>query len=132
MYIYTQKCLVVKGVCKSETKEMNTVLRTTDTPVQKDSELTWRELWYIDVARVMKEDFIAPCGATRHYCDLRVPCSRSLFPQHSSPGTSCSLFLFQEFGEHIMLGFPQIFLVPGKDAAHQLEVKRQRKPRCKI
>ena len=37
---------------------MHTVLRTTDTPIQKDSKLTWRELWEIDVVRAMKEDFI--------------------------------------------------------------------------
>jgi len=42
-----------------------------------------------------------PRGATTHYRDLRVPCSRSLFPQHFTPRIHCSLFLFpQEFGEH--------------------------------
>jgi len=35
-----------------------------------------------------------PRRATTHYGHLRVPCSRSMFPQHSTPGTSCSLFLF--------------------------------------
>jgi len=40
------------------------------------------------------------CGAAKQYSDIRVPCSRSMFPQHSTHGTSCSLFLFpQEFGE---------------------------------
>jgi len=58
MNIYTQEYLVVKGVCNSETREMCDVSRTTEMPVQKDSKLTWCELWEIDVARIMKEDFI--------------------------------------------------------------------------
>jgi len=48
-----------------------------------------------------KFSLLRPRRETKHYHDLRVPCSRSLFPQHSTQRTSCSLFLFpQEFGEH--------------------------------
>ena len=33
-------------------------MRTTDIPVGKDSKLTWREMWEINVVSIMKEDFI--------------------------------------------------------------------------
>ena len=54
----TQSYKVVKGTSKSSTTEMRTVMRTTDIPVAKDSKLTWREMWEIDVVSIMKEDFI--------------------------------------------------------------------------
>jgi len=37
---------------------MRTVMRTTDIPVGKDTKLTWREMWEINVISIMKEDFI--------------------------------------------------------------------------
>jgi len=37
---------------------MRTVMRTTDIPVGKDTKLTWREMWEINVVSIMKEDFI--------------------------------------------------------------------------
>jgi hypothetical protein len=37
---------------------MRTVMRTTDTSVAKDSRITSREMWEIDVVSIMKEDFI--------------------------------------------------------------------------
>ena len=43
-----------------------------------------------------------PRGATIQYRHLRVPCSRSMFPQHSTPGTSCSLFLFPQESEYTL------------------------------
>jgi len=49
---------VVKGTSKSSTKEMRTVMQTTDIPVGKDTKLTWREMWEINVVSIMKEDFI--------------------------------------------------------------------------
>ena len=33
-------------------------MRTTDIPVGKDTKLTWREMWEINVVSIMKEDFI--------------------------------------------------------------------------
>ena len=33
-------------------------MRTTDIPVGKDTKLTWREMWEINVNSIMKEDFI--------------------------------------------------------------------------
>ena len=50
--------MVVKGTSKSSTKEMRTVMRITDIPVGKDTKLTWREMWEINVVSIMKEDFI--------------------------------------------------------------------------
>jgi len=46
----------IQGTSKSLTDEMRTVMRTTDMPGAKDSKLTWRELWEIDVVSIMKED----------------------------------------------------------------------------
>jgi len=46
----------IQGASKSLTDEMRTVMRTTDIPVAKDSKLTWRKLWEIDVVSIMKED----------------------------------------------------------------------------
>jgi len=37
---------------------MRTVMRTTDIPVTKGSKFTWRKMWEIRVASIMKEDFI--------------------------------------------------------------------------
>jgi len=54
----TQSYKVVKGTSKSLTDEMRTVMQTTGTPVAKDSKLTLREMWEIDVVSIMKEDFI--------------------------------------------------------------------------
>ena len=50
--------MVVKRISKSAVRELRTVLRTTDMVVPEDYTLTCRDLWEIDVARVMKEDFI--------------------------------------------------------------------------
>jgi len=33
-------------------------MQTTDIPVAKDSKLTWREMWEIDVPSIMEEDSI--------------------------------------------------------------------------
>jgi len=33
-------------------------MQTTDIPLAKDSKLTWREMWEIDVVSIMEEDFI--------------------------------------------------------------------------
>ena len=33
-------------------------MRTTDIPVGKDTKLTWREMWEINVVSIIKEDFI--------------------------------------------------------------------------
>jgi len=49
---------VVKGTSKSLTDEMHTVMQTTDIPVAKDSKLTWRDMWEIDVVSIMKKDFM--------------------------------------------------------------------------
>jgi len=60
-HVYTgmpggQGCVKVSDERDTATKEMRTAFTTTDTPVQKVSQLTWRELWeMIDVVRIMKE-----------------------------------------------------------------------------
>jgi len=56
--VSTKSYKVVKGTSKSLTTEMRTVIRTTDIHVVKDSKLTWREMWEIDVVSTMKEDFM--------------------------------------------------------------------------
>jgi len=65
-----------------------------------------RALWCATTFQFLYFSLRRPHGVTRHYRDLRVPYSRSLFPQHSTLGTSCSLLLFpQEFEQHPTLTF---------------------------
>jgi len=56
--VSTQSYKVVKGTSKSLSDEIHPAMRTTNIPVVKDSKLTWREMWEIDVVSIMKEDFI--------------------------------------------------------------------------
>ena len=54
----TKAYKVVKGTSKSWTDKLRTVMQTTDIPVAKDSKLSWRDMWEIEVVSIMKEDFM--------------------------------------------------------------------------